>query len=74
MVLAEVTDEEAAGELTSAWEDEVSVIELVKEDKGLGFSILDFQVIWYIHFTVVTATKLYRIRLNKSCTKYVEFI
>ena len=45
MVLAEVTDEEAAGELTSAWEDEVSVIELVKEDKGLGFSILDFQVI-----------------------------
>nr|XP_018667521.1 multiple PDZ domain protein isoform X1 [Ciona intestinalis] len=30
-------------QLNSAWEDEVTVIELEKGDRGLGFSILDFQ-------------------------------
>jgi len=40
-----VADEEpTTSELSSAWEDEVSVIEILKGDRGLGFSILDFQV------------------------------
>ena len=30
--------------LQAMWSDEVLLVELVKSDRGLGFSILDYQV------------------------------
>lgn len=37
------TEEDDEGEL-ALWSPEVKIVELVKDHKGLGFSILDYQV------------------------------
>lgn len=37
------TEEDDDGEL-ALWSPEVKIVELVKDHKGLGFSILDYQV------------------------------
>lgn len=37
------TEEDDDGEL-ALWSSEVQIVELVKDHKGLGFSILDYQV------------------------------
>ena len=37
------TEEDDDGEL-ALWSSEVKIVELVKDHKGLGFSILDYQV------------------------------
>lgn len=36
----------------SMWTDEIDYVELEKEDRGLGFSILDYKVSYQVLFSV----------------------
>lgn len=35
------------------WSDQVLIVELTKSDKGLGFSILDYQVLWLFVLSIL---------------------
>lgn len=35
------------------WSDQITTIELQKGDRGLGFSVLDYQVIFFKHYIVI---------------------
>lgn len=52
-VIQDNVTEETTGAPLAMWELEVQNIELEKGERGLGFSILDYQVakpIWNLHF------------------------
>ena len=57
---------EASQDKDSMWSDEIQYIELEKGDRGLGFSILDYQVRLYCSLFTGTVKLVYNNRPRET--------
>lgn len=65
-------DEDDEEEL-ALWSSEVQVLELEKGERGLGFSILDYQVMFFVHF-LTPVNVIFKLKADPQKRLYVKHL